>query len=236
MSDRDEYLRLVHQWHDSESAAAWDRAAGTYLPTRAEQQELLLALLAGSQVGDGAVLDLGVGSGLVAEAVLDALPQAELVGLDFSRPMLDLARRRLSRFGSRVVFCAGDLANPEAVDLPRRAYKAAFSVQTLHHLDDREKAAALAWAAGLLEPGGLVVIVDRVRVEEPLFEDWLLTWRRIDPATPGTYAEHADALAKAGDRPATLEDQLAWLKAAGLDACCLHLYGNRALLVGRKPR
>ena len=170
------------------------------------------------------------------ELVLEALPQAELVGVDFSRPMLDLARKRLSRFGSRVLFCEGDLAEPDAIDLPHRRYKATFSIQTMHHLGDREKAAAFAWTAGLVDPGGLVAIVDRVRVEESLFEDWLVVWRRIDPTASGTFAQHIDELEKAGDRPARLEDQLAWMKAAGLDACCLHLYGDRALLVGRKPR
>lgn len=195
---------------------------------------MLLALLNGSQVGDGAVLDLGVGSGLVAEAVLDALPEATLVGVDFSSPMLDLARRRLGRFGSRVRLCDGDLATPEEIELPRLRYGAAFSIQTLHHLDDAEKAAALAWTAGLVEPGGLVVLIDRVKVEEALFADWQAAWRLIDPAASGTYADHVAELAGAGDRPAKLEDQIEWMSSAGLATCCLHLYGNRAVLVGRR--
>ena len=81
----------MRQWQRRETATAWDAAGGKQLPTRAEQQALLLALLIESEIGDGAVLDLGIGSGLVAEQVLEALPQAELVGVDFSRPMLDLA-------------------------------------------------------------------------------------------------------------------------------------------------
>ncbi len=225
----------MHQWQRPEEAAAWDADGGTGLPTRVEQQELLLALLTESQIGDGAVLDLGIGSGLVAEAVLETLPDARLVGVDFSPPMLELARRRLERFGARVHLCNGDLSRPEEIDLPVRRYSAAFSIQTLHHLDDREKAAALAWIGGLVEPGGLVVVIDRVKVEEAHFEDWNVVWRRIDPSTSGTYAEHVAELAEAGDCPATLEDQLAWMRLAGLAASCLHLYGNRAMLVGRKP-
>lgn len=221
-------------WHTPEEAAAWDASAGSHLPTRMEQQDLLLALLTESQIDDGAVLDLGTGSGLVAEAVLEALPGTELVGVDFSPAMLKLAGRRLRRFGSRVHLCQGDLSRPEEIDLPLRRYKAVFSVQTLHHLDNREKAAAFAWMAGLLGARGLVVVIDRVKVEEALFEDWLVTWRRVDPAASGTYAEHVAELTEAGDRPATLDDQIEWMKAAGLATSCLHLYGNRAMLVGRK--
>jgi ubiquinone/menaquinone biosynthesis C-methylase UbiE len=226
----------VDQWRRPDTAAAWDASGGTGLPTRAQQQELLLALLTGSQIGDGAVLDLGVGSGLVAEAVLHALPRATLVGVDFSSPMLDLARGRLRRFADRVHLCAGDLSRPGEIELPRLRYQAAFSIQTLHHLDDGEKAAAFAWIAGLVEPRGLVVVIDRVKVEEALFADWQVAWRFVDPDVTGTYADHVNELAGAGDRPSTLEDQIEWMKSAGLAACCLHLYGNRAVLVGRKTR
>jgi len=226
----------VHQWQRPETAAAWEASGGAGLPTRAAQQELLLALLHESRVGDGSVLDAGVGSGLVAEAVLETLPRAELVGVDFSPPMLDLASDRLRRFGSRARLCSGDLSRPAEIELPRRRYEAVFSIQTLHHLDDTEKAAAFAWMAGLVDPGGLVVVIDRVRVEEALFADWQVAWRRVDPAASGTYADHVAGLAEAGDRPATLGDQLDWMKAAGLAACCLHLYGNRAMLAGRKTR
>jgi 2-polyprenyl-3-methyl-5-hydroxy-6-metoxy-1,4-benzoquinol methylase len=46
------------------------------------------------------VLDVGCGSGRVAELVLDA-GAASYVGIDFSEPMLELATQRLARFDSR---------------------------------------------------------------------------------------------------------------------------------------
>jgi SAM-dependent methyltransferase len=53
------------------------------------------------------VLDVGCGSGRVAEEVLDA-GAADYVGIDFSEPMLELARQRLERFGPRVTLVKGD--------------------------------------------------------------------------------------------------------------------------------
>ena len=105
----------------------------------------------------------------------------------------------------------------------------------MHHLSDPDKAAALAWTAAVVEPGGLIVVIDRVSVDELLFRDWAVVWRRLGAGAPETYAEHVEELTHAGDRPARLQDQLAWMEAAGLHACCLHLYGNRAVLVARKP-
>jgi len=226
----------VHDWKGHETAMSWNASGGGELPTRAEQQDVLLALLAASEIGDGAVLDLGVGSGLVAEAVLDALPNSQVVGVDFSDAMLDLAGERLSRFGSRVRLLAGDLSEPDAIGLPDLPYRAAFSIQTMHHLSDAEKAATFAWTATLLAPGGLIVIIDRVKVDAPLFRDWAVVWRRLDSRTPQTYVEHVEELTAAGDRPARLQDQLAWMEMAGLDASCFHLYGNRAVIVARKPQ
>jgi tRNA (cmo5U34)-methyltransferase len=225
----------VHQWQRQKTAVNWDTGGAAQLPTRAEQQDLLLELLTASNVGAGAILDLGIGSGLVAEAVLNALPDAQLVGVDFSAEMLDLAGARLSRFGSRVALLRHDLSALDSIVLPDLRYQVAFSVQTMHHLSDSDKEAALVWTAEVVDPGSLVVIVDRVKVDELLFRDWAVVWGRLDSRTPETYAEHVDELMQAGDRPARLQDQLAWMEMAGLHACCLHLYGNRAVIVGRKP-
>jgi tRNA (cmo5U34)-methyltransferase len=222
-------------WQQRDTARQWDAEAGAGLATRAEQQEILLALLREARIGDGAVLDLGVGSGLVAEAVLDALPEASLVGVDFSDAMLELARARLDRFGPRVRLLQHDLAAIGTLALPAARYAAAFSVQTLHHLSDSGKEAAVAWSAGVVEPGGLIVIVDRVAVPKSLFREWAAVWRRIDPATPATYAEYEEQLASGGDRPASVPDQLGWLVNAGLDPMCVHAYGDRVVLVARTP-
>jgi tRNA (cmo5U34)-methyltransferase len=223
-------------WHSEEVAARWDSSLGRGLPTRAEQQQILLALLDPDEIADGVVLDLGVGSGLVAEAILDALPRAGVLGVDSSQAMLELARERLERFGPRARLLQHDLAQVDTIDVPAGRYPAAFSVQTLHHLTDAEKERATAWVARRLAPGGLWVIVDRVAVPEALFADWAATWRRLGADTPGTYAEYRHELEQGGDRPALLEDQLRWMIEAGLTAACLHAYGNRAVLVGRKPR
>ena len=53
------------------------------------------------------MLDVGCGSGRVGERVLDA-GASHYVGIDFSAPMLDLAREHLDRFGSKVELVEGD--------------------------------------------------------------------------------------------------------------------------------
>jgi 2-polyprenyl-3-methyl-5-hydroxy-6-metoxy-1,4-benzoquinol methylase len=69
------------------------------------RRELAAATIAGRK--DPTVLDVGCGSGRIAEFALQAGAR-EYLGIDFSEPMVELARRRLARFGPEVTLEVGD--------------------------------------------------------------------------------------------------------------------------------
>jgi SAM-dependent methyltransferase len=55
------------------------------------------------------VLDLGTGTGVVAIALAERYPEADVVGIDLSPGMIEVARRKLSpELGDRVRFEVGD--------------------------------------------------------------------------------------------------------------------------------
>src|SRR5579872_3269117 len=65
------------------------------------------------------VLDVGCGSGRIGELVLEA-GAVRYLGVDFSEPMIDLARRRLARFEDRTELLVADfleLSVPESFDV-----------------------------------------------------------------------------------------------------------------------
>jgi SAM-dependent methyltransferase len=66
-----------------------------------------LAVSVVESLGSPRVLDVGCGSGRVGERVLDA-GASHYVGIDFSAPMLELARERLGRFGDKAELVEGD--------------------------------------------------------------------------------------------------------------------------------
>jgi SAM-dependent methyltransferase len=97
-------------------------------------------------------LDAGCGSGRRTVALADRFD--EVVGVDLSRPLVQIARA--SRAHRRVRFLVGDLMDlhdPEGFDL-------VFSWTVLHHLCDQR--AALEHLKALVRPGGLAVLVDNV--------------------------------------------------------------------------
>jgi hypothetical protein len=87
------------------------------------------------------------------------------------------------------------------------------------------------------------VLSDRIMITSAaLFPYYVALWNRLrarhgsPPAPPGYgYAEHLYHLAVQGDRPDTVEDQVAWLRAAGFGAAgCFYRYLERAVFGGLK--
>ena len=122
-----------HEFHDAEYAADW---AGRFEPTpdRLALFDLMLSELRSRVPPAGRVVELGIGPGYLAAHLLDALPAVRYHGIDFSRPMLDIAARRLRPYASRVAFTQADLlADPWWQDLAGPA-DAVVSTWALHDL------------------------------------------------------------------------------------------------------
>jgi SAM-dependent methyltransferase len=97
-----------------------------------------------------AVLDVGCGSGRVAEFILMAGAE-RYVGIDFSEPMIEMARERLARFGDRVTLMRDDFLN---VDLSE-GFDVVVAVGLFDYLPNPETFAARMFE--LCAPGGCVV-------------------------------------------------------------------------------
>jgi release factor glutamine methyltransferase len=71
------------------------------------------------ELGPESVLDVGTGSGAVALAVADELPEARVVGTDTSLGALEVARANAARLGlsDRVTFVSGTFPESERFDL-----------------------------------------------------------------------------------------------------------------------
>lgn len=129
----------------------YDRIIRTYIPfydeSRAEQLDLLTVSLL---PGECRVVDLGGGTGSLAEAVLERFPNVRVVVRDIDQAMLDVAAQRLSRFGNRVELSRGSFLDP----LP--PVKAVLSAFALHHVPTLdEKAGVYARIRKSIQPGGV---------------------------------------------------------------------------------
>ncbi len=143
--------------HFDEEAPVYDDVIEKIIPGYAEQNRVLLEALA-IPPGSTRVADLGIGTGQLADLVLQRYPDATVVGLDLSQGMLDQAATNLRRFGDRIELVRADLADI-AVD---GGFHAVIAGLSIHHLDDAGKQVLFTRVFEALEPGGMFLIRDVV--------------------------------------------------------------------------
>lgn len=119
-----------------------------------------------AQLGDGEVaLDVGVGTGDLAFAMLAASPTARVVGVDVSERMLTLVRERArrSRAGDRFEARIADAHALPFADASFDRVVAGFAVRNFGDLD-----AGLREMRRVVRPGGRAVILEFSRAPNPL--------------------------------------------------------------------
>ncbi len=188
------------------------------LPPRAAGEEVLVSALPDSPC---TVLDLGCGDGRLAALVLEHRPSVRsVVAVDSSPTMLGYARSRFTdddRVGIRVWDLNDDLTPLGSFDV----VVAGFSI---HHVEDDRKRALFGEVAHQLTDHGFFANLEVV-----------------SSATPELHRQFLDLIGRPDndpeDRLASIEDQLAWMREAGLtEVDCLWRWRGFALLVGRVDR
>lgn len=137
----------------------YDKAVGFYDDTRGYRNGVVEryrdALFAFTGADASArVLELGIGSGLIARAFYPASPS--YIGIDYSLGMMRLVQAKLGG-GRRPL-----LAQADACHLPFRggSFDIAHAVRVFHHLPDWPD--CIDEARRLLKPGGALVIVENI--------------------------------------------------------------------------
>lgn len=152
-----------HEFHDPAYAADW---AARFAPTpeRLALFELMLSTLRNRVAPSGRIVELGIGPGYLADRLLDALPAVRYQGVDFSRPMLDIAARRLRPHADRVDFRQADLLADAWWREPDGPVDAVVSTWALHDLGAPAHVERVyAGCARALGRGGLLLNGDFIK-------------------------------------------------------------------------
>jgi len=175
------------------------------VPAYDELQDVVAEATAG--IHAERVLELGVGTGETSRRVLELHPELKLVGIDESAEMLAAASADVAAADLRV----SRIEDP----LPEGNFDLVVSALAVHHLDGAGKADLFARVADRLRPGGRFVLGDVVVPDDP-----------ADAVTPidGVY-----------DQPSTVDDQVRWLAAAGLEAEVVWVRQDLAVIVADSP-
>ncbi len=150
-----------HDWQSTDYVSGWIEHDVTRDP---ERRPLLRQMLSSAPLPRAApeVLDVGAGYGVVTEEVLAAFPTARVTLQDYSRAMLDQARRRLADHSDQLSYVLCDLLDPSWPQHVGGPFDLAVSAIALHNLGSRDKIFACYPAIhALLKPGGCFLNYDR---------------------------------------------------------------------------
>ena len=148
----------------------------------------------------GRILDTRTGSGEFPLKLASAFPEAEVVGLDLSEPLLELARSSAKEAGlsGRLSFEKGDA---EAMPFDDNSFDVVVSLNTLHLADD--PVAMLDEIERVLSSTGILLLSDIKRSWLGLFMPFL--------KTAYTTTEFKELLHRSKLRPGKLRESFLWL-------------------------
>jgi tRNA (cmo5U34)-methyltransferase len=153
------------------SPAAYDQRIRGLIP---HYDELILETAAALAVAERPVrriVDLGIGTGTLSRACLEAQPRARVVGIEIDPSMAAMARQRLGPLRTRVVIRTGSFVLAALPDCD-----AMVATYALHHIRSRRvKASFYRRCFDAVRPGGIFVSGDC-----------------FPPSSPAAYARDVD--------------------------------------------
>jgi tRNA (cmo5U34)-methyltransferase len=234
-------------WRDPDLVAWFASGREAIVPESRTQIEILLHIVRARSRPTRTILDVGCGDGVLLALLLEAVPNARGLGLDYSAAMLERAAERLRPAGARAQLSAVDLRTPawrEHVDVPIDLVVSGFAI---HHLPDERKRALYGEIFACLAPGGTFLNVEHVASASPAIEtlhDEAMIAFQIAARQRAGEAVDAEAIRATyvgrGDKNdnilAPVEAQCGWLRAIGFaDVDVFWKWFELALFGGTKP-
>ena len=120
------------------------------------------ALVAPLSNREARILDVACGTGDLSLKLFQS-GEAQIVGVDFCRPMLDIAATKISREGSRIPLVEGDALNLPFHDGAFAAVTIAFGLRNLTSVE-----AGFRELLRVLQPGGRVAVLEFSKPRAPI--------------------------------------------------------------------
>lgn len=160
-------------------AARWDRMQERYLVGRDERFAVIARLVRETQGETPRVLDLGCGTGSLMLALLEAMPGAQVFGIDLDPTLLPLAEKQLAAYAGRGKVLQADLCQDPWPQEAAGPYDAAVSATALHWLSPDQLSSLYRRVASLLRSGGIFLNADHVASDAPAVQTCWVRHRQV---------------------------------------------------------
>jgi SAM-dependent methyltransferase len=221
------------KWRDRAFVRVWDAQPTNLL--KAEQLDILVAVMAGSWRRGSRVLNLGCGTGKLEALALRQLPDARFTSVDRSEVMLELAQERLSRYPGSCRFIQADLGRLDKLKLSGPAFRFITTVDVVHELTPAAQKRLFRFCRSHLGRDGLLLILDRVALDlEHLRRPLGGVLHRLQKVTSSRTGQLSDCFVDPRhddhEHPLALDAYLTRLRRAGFATAVLHHHLHKTLI------
>lgn len=204
----DNITRMSKIWNASEYDISRRRLIPCYDLFYATAAELAARSI---KVSPPAILDVGAGTGLLSEFVMQKVNPASLYLLDESSDMLSKAQQRLAQYEPKVF--VQSMTEP----LPKEKFHVVVSSLAIHHLTHEDKRNLFERIYQSLAPDGVFINAEQIlgatKWQQQLYEDTHLNGARALGSSEDEIRAAQERMAF--DKCATLSDQISWLREIG---------------------
>ena len=236
--------RGISAYDVSQRVESYDADMELMHPNRSQMAQIAFEILPFPKTAALRAIDLGIGTGYFTERFLKQFPNSEVLGIDGSQAMIELAKTRLRSLASRVQFVTGDFRGLQHLAAGVGTADVVFSAYALHHLNRPDKEAVLRQVVELLAAGGWFMNADLIIADSPEVESRVQQLRVagiveraggsdkrfIDSASTRRFLD--DLEANEGDQPLTLAEDLNVLRSSGLKNVSAFWFEYRELVSG----
>jgi len=221
------------------SAASYDAYIREIVPSHDKMQNIIIEALS-YRVSNkiSTLIELGVGTGMLAFNLLSKINIEQYIGYEISDRLFHLAQARLSIFSSLI-----DLRNKDFVTAKFNNEAAAIvSTMTFHYLSNEAKRVVFGKIYKASKNNGLVIIGDRVisrnNFLQSIFKKRMETsWDETTKNWSQKIRNSHNTAEDPKEEPWYLEDQLEWLRKAGFsDVECIWRDFNYCVFWGIKRK
>lgn len=122
------------------------------------------------------IVDIATGTGDLAISLARRMPQAHIIGIDLSKRMIEIGRRKIADAGysDRIVLRQGDCLALDLPDSSADALTVAYGVRNFEHLDRGYRE-----MCRVLRPGGLLCVVELSTPVNPIVKPFYKMYTRL---------------------------------------------------------
>ena len=236
--------KSISAYNSDERVHRYDADMDLMHPNRHKMIDIALEALPQSNNYRIIALDIGIGSGFFTWKLLYKYPKAEVIGIDGSEAMIQLAKKRLEGFSSHVQYLTARFVDIESQVTSDPEFDVVISAYALHHLDSFAKEQILKSAVSRLKVGGWFLNADIVISPFPDIEKHIQRIRvsGIENRNKGLDPRFRDAVQirsfldklekDEGDQPLTMDQDLNLLKRAGISNATIFWQEYREVVYG----